>query len=264
MKTHSRIFFLLLMTSCATTPPPPPPSVPEQLRKDSQLGSHLTEKFESHLQFREDLEVSVYLRTIAERLVKFSPPLDGSPIGVRVVADRNAKWRNYALPGNRVYLSAGLLKRFEFENEVAAVISYELANILNRHVGRQLEERADLIERERQTQSNSLADSLLGENPSSVEFFGPSGVFAFSEKNYIESAHESVQIMYRAGYDPRGLVSLWQTYLEHSDQESPYERSTVQKILEATRDTYAQQTPLKNPTVRTESFLKIRPRIAKL
>lgn len=260
--SHISLLLLALGVGCSSAPKKEEIPVTEQLRRDSALGRNLTEKFETHLTFKEDMEVSVYLRSVAEKLTLSTIPLHEAPIGVRVIKDRSEQWRNYALPGNRIYLSAGLLKQFEFENEIAASMAFELAHILKRHVGKQLEARQELID------SSIESASVFGgagseDQSSSVEFFGPSGVFAFSEEQILQSARESVHIMYRAGYDPRGLISMWRNILEHPEH-AYFEKTTLERIIAATRETYAALTPIRNPIVRTDSFLKVRQRIASL
>jgi predicted Zn-dependent protease len=265
-KSPFSVYFLtsLLMLGCSTTPPPRALRWDEQLRQDSRVGSLLVSRLESQLSLREDVEISVYFRRIAEHLSESTAELKASPVGVFVLRDTRGSWRNYSLPGNRVYLSAGLVRQLDFENELAGVIAFELAHIVNRHVIRRL---AD-------TQGDSLGEALLASDGTRaeeasqsplnrVELIGPAGMLTFSQEDLLKSAEVAVGILYRAGYDVRGLNALWARY-RTAGNRSPYDPLTLERLADRTRQTIALFPPLRNPIVRSEEFLKIKERIRKL
>lgn len=253
----------ILMTSCATPPPPRVVTLEEQIRQDHQLGTQLSEAFEGQFKIKKDIDVSVFLRRVAERLAHAEPKLKESPVGVFVVQDRDSKWRNYGLPGNRVYLSAGFLKSVEYENELAAAMALELAHLLSRHALNRLEKAPGVV----QLESGSLIEGILPAQPdrfsASIDYFSPKGIFSFEEGEYLASAEIAVGLLYRAGYDPRGMVSLWNRYLQ-SPAISPVEKSTLSALLENTRQWIATSAPLRNPVVRSQEFVAIQKRIQKL
>jgi len=242
-----------VMTGCASVPPRTEASRDELIQKDRALGVGVAQRFESQLKFRKDPEIVVYLGNIGTQLTRSTPELDGSSIAVHVVQDRDQVWRNYSVPGHRVYLSRGWVQGTEYENELAAMIAVELAHIQKRHLAR----RIDLIApRDRQEVD---AAAILGE----VAYFGPNGAFAFTDADEVEAFETAVGILYAAGYDARGLASLCQRYrsnLEHS----PFDEGMLDRIMEATRTQIANLAPLRNPIVRSQAFLMIKKRIERL
>ena len=96
-----------------------------------------------------------------------------------------------------------------------------------------------------------------------VRDLGVSGLFSFSDDAQAEAAEAAVDILYKAGYDPRGLVSLWEKF-EKNPKQSPFERGLIPKLLEATRRAIAGYPPLRNPVIRSKAFLAVHKRIQKL
>lgn len=256
---------------CASPPVVREVTPAERLRKDSRVGRNLAEKFEPQLRIRTDVDLAIYLRELAQEIASKDDALAQAPIGVLVVEDRNnRRWRNYSLPGNRIYLSSGLLSQFKYENQVAAALAFELAHIRNRHAFTRLDE-TPLLTGSSESSTEFSVSSLFSVGSSgasadprdSVDYFGPAGIFAFTEKEYLDSAQVAVDLLYRAGYDSRGLISIWQLY-EKLPDNSPFEQTTLHKLQDATRDFIAKYAPLRNPIVRSEAFLKIRKRLEKL
>ena len=231
------------MTSCGTVPERPEVSQEEQVKIDVYQGRELSHGLERYLKVHKDLEVTVFLRNLAQKLVDATPALSVMPIGVLLIHSPDQLWQSYALPGNKLYLSIGLLKQMKFENEVAAVLAVQLAHLLGRHV---LKIQA--------TSSKKILPS---------EYLKKNGLFAFGLNEHLEACETAVGILYRAGIDARGLVSLWTKYQENP-QRSPYSSLELENLMEKTRQTIALNLPLRNPVVRSEAFVKVKKRIDRL
>lgn len=252
------------LVSCSSSQKAAPITIEEQVRQDNSIGTALSEKFEKQIKIKKDVEVSVYLKRVADNLASKTEALKISPVGVFVIQDRNDVWKNYSLPGIRVYLSADLLKSAEFENEVAALIALEYANVLNRNVLRRVEKAlASQGERDQPMIAKVLFPDLNSTDKSSFDFFGASGLFAYSEQEWLSATEAAVGILYRAGYDPRGLVAVWNRYRDHL-KNSPFESGSLSKFDDRTYLAISANTPLRNPIVRSEAFLKIQKRIKSL
>ena len=166
------------------------------------------------------------------------------------------------MPGNRIYFSIELLKHLDYENQVAAALAIELANLRKKFVSQRVDEQILSGMGIQATESEPLAPIEM-EELTSVRFFGPAGVFYYLEKDRTAAVEEAVYLLYRAGYDPRGLSSVFELYAENS-QFSPIEANTLPRLIEETRRVIAQLSPLLNPVVRTEAFIQIKKRIEKL
>ncbi len=243
-----------LVTGCATTPSVAPVSVEEQIRRDNTQGGELAQHFEASHKLKREVEVSVFLRQVAERLTQSTPELRIAPVGVLIIEDRDETHRCYGLPGNRVYLSSGLLRTVRYENELAAAIAMELGHIQKRHVLNRAEEN--------RTRRDGLP-VLQDEAHAQPVFYGPAGLFSYRDEETVQAAEAAVGILYRSGYDPRGLVSLWQRF-QQEPVHSPYSPESLEHLLEYTRQVIAQYAPLRNPVVRSSAFVAIRERLKQL
>lgn len=234
------IFTLLLFASSCTTAPVHQLTPGERFQQDSALGLQLSAKFQEQVRLKEDEAVQLYLEELGKTLVDASPELNGFPIEVRLIDPVRGKSRNFGLPGNRLYLERRFLKEIRFENELAALIALELGHLERRTVLSRLEK-------------NGAAESDL---------LGPQGLFALEEKEWLEGLSKGMEMLYRAGYDPRGMVMLLTDYQKSA--LSPWNEELVQKGLETARRVIALHAPLRNPIVRSERFLTMKKRIQQL
>ncbi len=97
----------------------------------------------------------------------------------------------------------------------------------------------------------------------SPAFFGSHGLFHFTKEVHIRAFRSAVQMMYQAGYDPRGLVRLFEHYTQ-MDKRSPYPTELLEQGIEAIRQEISKYVPLKNPIVRTPGFYKMKQKVMSL
>lgn len=268
--------------SCSSTPEPASEDVSrQQIRLDNDIGGRLAAPVERELRIRKDVEVSLYLRRIAEVIASESSALASSPIGVMLIDDVDGRWRSFALPGIRVYLSLNLLKQLAFENEIAAAIALELAHVANRDLLRRLEK--DMAARQltsgeftdeagalgflpgadEQTLLARLFPSPYGTTSDSRRFTGPEGLIYYTDMERAQAVEDAVNLLYRIGYDARGLISLWNAHKSNPDR-SPYSSGQVDRFMDRSYRAIAGLSPLRNPIVKTEKFIAIQKRIQKL
>ena len=243
MKMQGTFIFVLLLVvmGCASLPPPKTVSLTEKIRQDGSMGMQLAEKLDPLIKFKSDIEINVFLRKTAAKLSATSEALKDSPVGVFTIVDKDKTWRNFAIPGNRLYISIGLLKKLEFENELAATLALQLAHILKRHA----------------------IQNFQAHPNEDIVFFGPSGIFTFHEDDYLLAIETAVSLMYNAGYDPRGMISVWNIYKQNINQ-SPFTAAALEIMLDKTRESNADFSPLRNPVVRSLSLNNIKTRINNL
>jgi len=83
-----------------------------------------------------------------------------------------------------------------------------------------------------------------------------------SEAEYSEAIPVAVGLLYRAGYDPRGLVEYWKRWQTEASQGVPGE--AARRLVSETYRAIASYTPLRNPVVRSKEFLKLKQLIARI
>jgi predicted Zn-dependent protease len=258
---------LAMAAGCATAPRPQPFAEADRQRFETALGGELAQEFEAEMGVRNDAELALYLRALASRIAEASPELRGGPVGVQVIKDRSARWRSYGLPGNRIYLSRGFLRGVEYESELAAAVAMELAHVSRKHVHARLALQAGTPQGAEKTVEYATLQGLLPLHPAQprrpLDFFGARGIFAYEEAALMEAAESAVGFVYRAGFDPRGLIVLWTRY-QGAPAHSPYPQPVLAKLIEETRRVIANYVPLRDPIVRSPQFIAIQRRIKRL
>lgn len=253
------------LISCATPPPPRQETIKEKVRREKVLGVELASQFENGIRIRKDSELEVYLRKLTLSLSAEMPELADAGAGVILVDDIQGKWRSFALPGNRIYLSVSLLKKFSYENEVAALIALQLGHLQGAHLlDRIYQKNSETGAKEvSATKEVSTLAPQPGTLPNKIDFFGPGGAFDFTEEQVFQAITTAVPLLYDHGYDPRGVLSIWKAHAANL-KRSPYDEIMVSKAGTRTRNVLAERPPLRNPVVNRESFKRILKRIEKL
>ena len=224
-----------------STPEVRPPSPMEIARKDNALGQKLLERWEFPLRLHRDIDSEVYLRTLGATLLQSSPVIREFPLAISIVHEEASLEKNYAFPGIQLFLSQAQLKKIEFENELAALIAVELSRIEQRQLLRRLER-----------------DSP--EDPSLIRRADWRDLFDYQESEDLEATAGAVQLLYRIGYDVRGVATFWEKLIPIAESMGQ-SRRRIELLREHAYKQVALLPPLRNPIVRTEAFDRFRKRV---
>jgi len=124
------------------------------------------------------------------------------PFIIKVVDDDEIN--AMALPGGFLYVNTGLILAAEDEAELAGVMAHEIAHVALRHATR-TQSRATIAEI-----LTIPAVILIGPYSGAVRAAIPLTFLKFSRGFEAEADYFGLQYMYKAGYDPNGLVSLFE------------------------------------------------------
>jgi len=120
-----------------------------------------------------------------------------------------------ALPGGKIYITAGLLRAMESECELAAVLGHEVGHVADRHnvQGLQRQMGVQLVA--------ELAAAAVGADGGTAARVGTQivgGMFnlKYSREDEYQADELGVRYMARAGYNPYGMVALLETLQEAS------------------------------------------------
>ncbi len=191
--------------------------------------------FRRKVAFVDDKGIETYLAHLASRL--FSP--GKSDVQITLVSTTAAGYEPsaWAVPGGKIYFDVRVLRALHFENEIASAIAFAW-------------ERSEGTEfRERLVQEAARADP------------DPMKIWSFSPLENERAVESAVDRIYKAGYDPRGLVNYFDRVPTRSGNML---ESANEALKDKTRRTIAFYAPLLNPIVRTEEFYKMRKRLERL
>ena len=183
------------------------------LQDEWALGRKLAEDIARQLPLSQDPAVVGYINEVGQRIVR-QTEMAQMPWTFHVVNDPaiNA----FAIPGGHVYVNTGLITAADNVSELAGVMAHEISHGVARHSTEQLSKAYGL---------EILATLVLGQNPAAyqtilAQIIGGGALARFSRSAEEEADKLGVQSMYRAGYNPRGMASMFEELLSR-EKRSP-------------------------------------------
>ena len=188
----------------------------------------------------------------------------------------------FALPGGKVFVSIGLLKRLNNEAELAGVLAHEIAHVMQKHQVKAiqaarssgaLQSVGQTVAAESIARSNagknaitsSLSNAAAGEG---IEFM-KNGLFLRPLDKALEYEADRIGVVLaaRAGYDPYGLVAAIQILsnlkpddagvsLLMSTHPTPNDRLTELERFTDTLDKFSSQPQVENRFVKVMAAVK--------
>jgi predicted Zn-dependent protease len=217
------------VTACATSPLGRDQLILFPDDQVAQMGATAYKELKSSTPVTRDSDASRYVSCVAAALTSALP--DDPPTGqgqweVTVFAEDQIN--AFALPGGKIGVYQGLLSVAENQHQLATVIGHEIAHVVSRHSN-------ERISTQYATSTGlELASVLAGQStPAKQTLFGLLGVGAqvgvllpFGRKQETEADLVGLELMARAGFDPRQSVNLWQNMNAASGSAPPEFLST--------------------------------------
>lgn len=153
-----------------------------------------------------DPVVVEYINRVGQNLVKNSDAKVPFTIKVLDTDEINAM----ALPGGYFYVNSGLILACDSEDELAGVMAHEIAHVAAHHAAREMTKMNYM-------QIGSIPLMIFAQG--SWTGYGiyemsqlaiPLTFLEFSREYEAEADYLGIQYMYRAGYDPEGMVSIFE------------------------------------------------------
>ena len=125
----------------------------------------------------------------------------------------------WALPGGKIAVNRGLLTALKSESELAAVLGHEIVHAAARHSAQQMS-RSMLLQGGMVAAQIASADSdygnlyVLGANLGAQLLMQRHG-----REAELEADKYGVEYMHKAGYDPRGAVTLQETFVRMNERK---------------------------------------------
>ncbi len=246
-KTRGVLPFLLLIFGCASPPVTKVLSPVEQIAVDSKRASGLADEFRKKVRFVQVPRLERFLTRMGTRLGLASKDFPLERVEVRIHHDSTADLkRPFSFPGTLVSIPLGFLRKVEFENELAAVIALELGHVVNRHLSNRVASDEDAV-------------------PGKVALFGEESVFEWGRDERERSIKVGTELLYAAGYDVRGMASMFQQetgFFGIPDTESR-QKEVEFNVREAQRAKIG-LLPLVKPVVRSSEFIQFKRELGRI
>jgi len=203
-------FIVAFVGGCATSPTGRNQVL---LYSDSQLSEMGSQAFSS---MKESLDVSSkqvdnqYVQCIAQAIIRQVPDYVFAGTWEVVVFD-DAQVNAFALPGGKIGVYTGLMNVAENQHQLAAVIGHEVGHVIAQH-GNERMSQGTLINVGTQAAAQVMAAKQVGNSGAIMAAIGLGvqvGVqLPFSRTHESEADEIGLELMAKAGFDPRQSVNL--------------------------------------------------------
>jgi len=213
-----RVFLVLLFLAIARAPAEGLPDLGEVAQagftplQERRLGESIMREIRADRSYDDDAEATDYLNGLGNRLALSSPEARQD---FDFFLIRDPQINAFALPGGFIGVHTALILAAQSESELASVLAHEIAHVTQRHIAR-------MIAQQKQGQITSiaaLAAALLLSRVSSqaaeaAAAFGTAGAIQgqlnFTRDNEREADRVGLQILDRAGFDPRAMENFFE------------------------------------------------------
>ncbi|MGE0816570.1 MAG: M48 family metallopeptidase [Vicinamibacterales bacterium] len=221
LATAAVVLGTMVITAQTVITPPKNKYTPEQ---DVELGREAAAEVRREYPIISDDQISGYLDRAGRALVAAAPRNLNNPVFEYSFTPVNLKEINaFALPGGPMFVNRGMFDAAEDEGEVIGVMAHELSHVLLRH-GTANATKAQRFQIG--AVAGAIAGAIIGggwgEAIAQGSQFGLGTWLLKYSREYEKQADLlGVQIMARAGYDPRHLAHMFEAIQKESQGKTP-------------------------------------------
>jgi predicted Zn-dependent protease len=177
--------------------------------EEKKLGKKVLLEIEKNSDFVKELSIQTFIERVGYSLVDQVGP---NPFEFKFYVIKALDPNAFAIPGGYIFVTTGLIVLAENEQEIAGVLSHEIAHVTQRHV-------AKMIERSKRLNLATLAAVLAG------IIAGRGGVgsqaavamatatsealtLKYTREMETDADQNSLHFLIKAGYDPNGMITF--------------------------------------------------------
>jgi beta-barrel assembly-enhancing protease len=232
-----------------------------------RMGKQYADQIDRSTRFITDPVVTEYINRIGQNIVRNSDCK--VPFTIKVVDSDviNA----FALPGGYFYVDSGLILAADEEDELAGVMAHETAHVCAHHAAREMT-RANYAQIGMVPLIMMTGYTWTGYGIyEGAQLLIPITFLEFSREFEAQADYLGIQYAYRAGYDPEGLVSMFEK-IENLQKQKPgavakvFEDhpQTPDRILASEKEIATILPPRDEYLVTTSEFNEVKARLARI
>ena len=234
-------------------------STDEEIALGQQAGPEIEKEFNDKVP-NESLQK--YVRNVGGKLANVSD----RPMPYEFALLASEVPNGFALPGGKIYVTAGLMSRMTNERQLAAVLAHEVVHVADRHSVKGLQ---------RQMGASILVElvgmAVGGDKAQSAQAAADlaAGITTLKYSRTDESQSDAVGVKYmvRAGYNPWGMVELLELLQSLSNAERglfgelfashPLTSKRIAEVRDLVQNEYSAFSPT-TPDPREQDFVQMR------
>ncbi len=219
------LLIALVLVACATSPLGRRQIVMLGDSQMNSLGAQSFEEMKQKVPIERDPKINAYVQCITRPITdavkgKFEVP------SWEVVVFREPSANAFALPGGKIGVHTGILPVAKTPDQLAAVLGHEVGHVIARHGNERVSQGqlAALVLGSTQLALGKMEENnkrmILGALGVGVQF---GALLPFSRTQESEADLIGLDLMSKAGFDPRQSVDLWNNMMAASGGKGPPE-----------------------------------------
>lgn len=191
------------------------------VQKEQDLGKEFERQIRREYRFIKDPIVNQYVSRIGEAILA---PLGPQPFTYSFQVVEDEEINAFAGPAGQIFIHSGTILRARNVAELAGVIGHEIGHVAKRHIAQNYEkQRAASIGQ----QIAVIGAGVLGGGAAAgatnlATGFGLAAVLnSFGREAEAEADAFAVDVLPRAGYDPNGLPTFFETLMAEGGPSAP-------------------------------------------
>lgn len=216
----------LLLTACAVSPTGRQQFMMMNPQQMSAMGTQAFAELKDATPVERNPWVNAYVQCVASAITQELGP-GQAPWEVVVFQDKAVN--AFALPGGKIGVNTGLLRVAENQDQLAAVIGHEVGHVLAQHANERASQQfavqggLAVVEALYGTPGSPTRQALL----QALGLGAQVGILLpYSRVHESEADRIGLDLMARAGFDPRQSVALWENMARASGGQPPEFLST--------------------------------------
>lgn len=220
----SRLGLLLaaaLLSACATSPLGRPQFKLVSDTELSQMGIRSFQELKAKTPATKDSRQAAYVSCVANAITRVVPEMRWNvtvPPSWEVVTFQDDSVNAFALPGGKIGVYTGLLKVATSQDQLGAVIGHEVSHVLAGHSAERVSSNAV------GQLGTAVVSAATGINQQTVSLATQTFLLLpYSRAHETEADLLGLDLMAKAGFDPRQAIVLWQNMARAGGGRKPPE-----------------------------------------
>jgi len=175
-------------------------------KKEEELADEFMESVRRQFMFIRDPLITDYVNRVGQKILAAMPP---QPFTYRFYVVAEDSFNAFAGPAGLIFVHSGLFAAMESEEELAGLLSHEIAHVSNRHIAGSIARSTVLSVA---TLAGLTAAILSGVGGVEALVVGMAGMqsyaLAHSREDEMEADESGLRYLRAAGYSGKGLVTM--------------------------------------------------------
>jgi len=184
---------------------------PITVKQEEEMSHEFMKVVLKHIRLIDDHFIVNYVNRIGKKVISIMPP---QPFSYHFYVIKEDTFNAFASPAGHIFINSGLFEAMESEEELAGIISHEIAHVVCRHISKKIERSKKIGIA---TMAGIAAGIFLGSGGAATAgntlilgsmAAGQSVALAYSREEEMQADQIGLEYLKKAGYGAEGLLTV--------------------------------------------------------